>query len=79
MHTHAHTQLGDAISLLADGNGELTKALDLELDLRKAVLGVRSKRCVACVRAHVECLWIRLPVLNVLNRICGRASLSLYI
>jgi len=40
-------QLGTAISLIADGNGELTKALELELDLKKAVLGVRCKRCVS--------------------------------
>lgn len=37
-------QAGDAVTFLADGNGELTKALDLELDLKKAGLGVRSKR-----------------------------------
>lgn len=37
-------QAGEAVTFLADGNGELTKALDLELDLKKAVLGVRGKR-----------------------------------
>jgi peroxiredoxin len=36
--------VGDKLVFLADGNGELTKALGLELDLRKAVLGVRCKR-----------------------------------
>ncbi len=41
--------VGEKLSFLADGNGELTKALDVELDLKKAVLGVRSKRFSAVV------------------------------
>lgn len=36
--------IGDEISFVADGNGELTNALGLELDLTKAVLGKRCKR-----------------------------------
>ncbi len=35
---------GDAVFLLPDGNGELTKALNLELDGSGAGLGRRSKR-----------------------------------
>ena len=35
---------GDKVMLLPDGNGELTKALDLELDVSAAGLGTRSKR-----------------------------------
>ena len=34
----------DAIDMLADGNGELAKAMDVELDLSKRGLGVRGKR-----------------------------------
>lgn len=37
-------QNADSILMLADGNGELTKALGLELDLTAAGLGIRSKR-----------------------------------
>ena len=32
------------INFIADGNGEFTKALGLQLDLSVAQLGVRSKR-----------------------------------
>ena len=34
----------DKIMMLADGSGDYTRALGLELDLRKAGLGVRSRR-----------------------------------
>lgn len=34
----------DDILMLADGNGELTRALGLELDLRRFGLGIRSQR-----------------------------------
>lgn len=37
-------KVNEQLTFLADGNGDLTKALGLELDLRKAVLGVRTKR-----------------------------------
>jgi peroxiredoxin len=37
-------QVGDKIMMLSDGNGELTKALGLELDLSEKGLGMRSKR-----------------------------------
>lgn len=36
--------VGDKITMLADGSGEYTKKLGLELDITKAGLGVRSKR-----------------------------------
>ena len=36
--------VGDKIVMLADGNGEYTKKLDLELDVSKAGLGMRGKR-----------------------------------
>jgi peroxiredoxin len=35
---------GDKVMMLADGNGELAKAMGLELDLRSRGLGVRSTR-----------------------------------
>ena len=35
---------GDKILMLADGSGDYTRALGLELDLRKAGLGMRSRR-----------------------------------
>lgn len=45
MKAWAKTQgVGDKLSFLADGNGEMTKALGVELDLKKVLLGVRSKR-----------------------------------
>ncbi|MBX9977446.1 MAG: peroxiredoxin [Alphaproteobacteria bacterium] len=37
-------QVGDTITLLADGSGILTKALDMELDVTAHGLGMRSKR-----------------------------------
>ncbi|MGE3333101.1 MAG: peroxiredoxin [Rhodospirillaceae bacterium] len=36
--------VGDKVMMLADGNGEFTKALGLEFDVTKAGLGIRSKR-----------------------------------
>lgn len=45
MKAWAKTQgVGDKLSFLADGNGEMTKALGVELDLSKVLLGVRCKR-----------------------------------
>ncbi len=35
---------GDKVAMLPDGNGELTKAMGLELDVTAAGLGTRSKR-----------------------------------
>lgn len=36
--------VGDAVTLLADGSAELTRALGLEMDATKAGLGIRSQR-----------------------------------
>jgi len=45
MKAWAKTQnVGTKLSFLADGNGEFTKALGVELDLKKVLLGVRCKR-----------------------------------
>jgi peroxiredoxin len=45
MKAWAKTQgVGTNLIFLADGNGEMTKALGVELDLSKALLGVRCKR-----------------------------------
>jgi peroxiredoxin len=35
---------GDKVKMVADGNGDLTRAMGLELDLRQNGLGVRSQR-----------------------------------
>ena len=35
---------GDNIMMLADGSGDFTRAIGLELDARKAGLGMRSQR-----------------------------------
>jgi len=35
--------VGDKIVMLADGNGEYTEKLDLELDVSRTRLGMRSK------------------------------------
>ena len=40
---------GDAVTMLADGNAELTRALGIEIDLSVAGLGVRSKRAALLV------------------------------
>jgi peroxiredoxin len=39
----------DAVTMLADGNAELTRALGIEIDLSIAGLGVRSKRAALLV------------------------------
>ena len=39
--------VGDSVVLLADGSGEFTKALGLEVDLSGAGLGLRSRRFAA--------------------------------
>lgn len=45
MKAWAKTQgVGDKLTFLADGNGEMTKALGVELDLSKVLLGKRCKR-----------------------------------
>jgi peroxiredoxin len=44
---------GDKVVMLADGNGELTKALGLEMDGSKFGLGARSQRFSALVKDGV--------------------------
>jgi len=44
---------GSKIELLADGNGELARAMGLEIDLSSAGLGTRSKRYAAIVEDGV--------------------------
>ena len=41
--------VGDDILMLADGNGEFTKAMGLEADMSGAGLGTRSKRYAAVI------------------------------
>jgi peroxiredoxin len=45
--------VGDDIVLLADGNGEFTKAMGLELDLAGGGMGVRSRRYAAIIEDGV--------------------------
>jgi len=45
--------VGDAIVMLADGNGEFTRAMGLEFDGRGAALGTRSQRYAAVVEDGV--------------------------
>lgn len=44
---------GDAVMMLADGNGELTRALGVEVDLNGAMMGIRTRRFVAVVNDGV--------------------------
>ena len=45
--------LGSGIKLVADGNGDYTKAIGMELDLREGRLGVRCARFAAIVENGV--------------------------
>lgn len=40
---------GDKVMMLADGNGELTRELGVEVDLTGAMMGIRTRRFVAIV------------------------------
>jgi glutaredoxin/glutathione-dependent peroxiredoxin len=42
-------RVGDKVTLLADGNGELAHAMGLEIDLSRAGLGTRNKRYAALI------------------------------
>jgi glutaredoxin/glutathione-dependent peroxiredoxin len=42
-------RIGDKVTLLADGNGELARAMGLEIDLSRAGLGIRNKRYAAVI------------------------------
>jgi glutaredoxin/glutathione-dependent peroxiredoxin len=41
--------VGDKVTLLADGNGELAQAMGLEIDLSRGGLGTRNKRYAAVI------------------------------
>ena len=41
--------VGDKVTLLADGNGELARAMGLEIDLSRGGLGTRNKRYAAVI------------------------------
>jgi glutaredoxin/glutathione-dependent peroxiredoxin len=45
--------LGEKVTLLADGNGELAQAMGVELDLSKAGMGVRNQRYAAIIEDGV--------------------------
>jgi len=49
----AHLGGNHHMNFLADGNGEFTKALGLELDLSAAMLGTRSKRFSMIIKNNV--------------------------
>lgn len=40
---------GDKVMMLADGNGELTRALGVDVDLHGAMMGIRTRRFVSIV------------------------------
>ena len=42
-------RVGDKVTLLADGNGDLARAMGLEIDLGRAGLGTRNKRYAAVI------------------------------
>ena len=41
--------VGDKVTLLADGNGELARAMGLEIDLSRGGLGLRNQRYAAVI------------------------------
>ena len=45
--------VGDRVTLLADGNGELARAMGVEIDLSRAGLGTRNKRYAALIEDGV--------------------------
>jgi peroxiredoxin len=46
-------RVADKVAMLADGNGELTRAMGLEIDLSPGGMGVRSKRYAAVLDGGV--------------------------
>ena len=46
-------KVGDKVLMLADGNGEFTRAMGLEADMSGAGLGVRSQRYAAVIEDGV--------------------------
>jgi glutaredoxin/glutathione-dependent peroxiredoxin len=45
--------VGDKVNLLADGNGDLARAMGVEIDLSRAGLGTRNKRYAAVIEDGV--------------------------
>jgi glutaredoxin/glutathione-dependent peroxiredoxin len=45
--------VGDKVTLLADGNGDLARAMGVEVDLSRAALGTRNKRYAAVIEDGV--------------------------
>jgi glutaredoxin/glutathione-dependent peroxiredoxin len=45
--------VGDKVALLADGNGELARAMGLEIDLSRGGLGTRNRRYAAIIEDGV--------------------------
>lgn len=50
---YQYLDLGDKMTFLADGNGELTKLMGLELDGRGAGLGIRSQRYTMVIESGI--------------------------
>ena len=46
-------EAGDKVEMLADGNGDLARAMDLELDARAFGMGFRSRRYAAIIEDGV--------------------------
>ncbi|MBV8202185.1 MAG: peroxiredoxin [Acidobacteria bacterium] len=62
--------VGSKIELLADGNGELARAMGLEIDLSAAGLGVRSQRYAAIIDDGV----VRYLQLDVPGEVTGSGA-----
>ena len=45
--------VGDKVTLLADGNGELARAMGVEIDLSRGGLGTRNKRYAAVIEDDI--------------------------
>jgi peroxiredoxin len=45
--------VGDSVTMVSDGNGELTRSLGLELDMRPSFMGTRSRRYAAVLEEGV--------------------------
>lgn len=41
--------VGNSVTMVSDGNGELTRALGLELDMTPSFMGIRSRRYAAVI------------------------------
>jgi peroxiredoxin len=64
------------VLFLADGNGDFTKAMDLELDGRGFGLGSRSQRYAAVIENGVVSAW---GDGTVLSSMAGSTDISAYV